>query len=254
MAQYLINDTTLTALGDKVREKTGETSQLSLDNIINTEVDKVFDAGKKSEYDAFWDEYFKAIKSLGGFGAFIFSGAGWNDITFNPPYPIDFITDGYNMFYYASNISKEKLALVDYSKITSNFAGLFGYSQIKEVPELDTRGASQVSNLFIYALYLVSVENIILKDDGTQTLSGIFNYANALQEVRFTGVIGKNGINVQWSPLLSHESLMSIINALQDKSTDTSGTVWTVTLGATNIAKLTDAEQQIARDKGWVIE
>ncbi len=215
---------------------------------------KVYDAGKQAEYDRFWDEYLKPVKPKGassGFGAFLFSGRGWNDTTFNPPCPIDFITNGYNMFYYATNISKEKLALVDYSKITENYTGFFAYSLIKEVPELDTRGASTISTLFMASPFLTSVDNIILKDDGTQTLLNIFNSATALQEVRFTGVIGQNGINVQWSTKLTHESLMSIINALQDKSTDTSGTVWTVTLGAENIAKLTAEEKQIAQQKGW---
>ncbi|MBO5955586.1 MAG: hypothetical protein J6Q10_02165, partial [Clostridia bacterium] len=68
---------------------------------------------------------------------------------------------------------------------------------------------------------------------------------------RITGKIGKNGFSVSDSKKLSYDSLMSIINALKDYSTDTSGTTYTVTLGTTNLAKLTNEEKAIATQKGW---
>ena len=47
---------------------------------------------------------------------------------------------------------------------------------------------------------------------------------------------------------LTHDSLMVVINGLQTV-TETQ----TLTLGSTNLAKLTDAEKQIATDKGWTL-
>ena len=47
---------------------------------------------------------------------------------------------------------------------------------------------------------------------------------------------------------LTHDSLMNIINGLQ-----TVTTTQKLTLGSTNLAKLTDAEKQIATDKGWTL-
>lgn len=47
---------------------------------------------------------------------------------------------------------------------------------------------------------------------------------------------------------LTHDSLMVIINGLQ-----TVTTTQKLTLGATNLAKLTDAEKKIATDKGWTL-
>jgi hypothetical protein len=67
------------------------------------------------------------------------------------------------------------------------------------------------------------------------------------------GAIGQNGFDVHWSTKLTHDSLMSIINHLSDKSSDTSGTTWTITLGTENIAKLTDDEIAIAEAKGWEV-
>ena len=45
---------------------------------------------------------------------------------------------------------------------------------------------------------------------------------------------------------------MSIINALYDYSA--TATTKTITLGAENLAKLTDAEKKTAEDKGWSLE
>ena len=47
---------------------------------------------------------------------------------------------------------------------------------------------------------------------------------------------------------LTHDSIMVIINGLQIVTT-----TQTLTLGSTNLAKLTEAEKQIATDKGWTL-
>ena len=50
------------------------------------------------------------------------------------------------------------------------------------------------------------------------------------------------------STKLTHDSLMVVINGLQ-----TVTTAKTLTLGSTNLAKLTDAEKKVATDKGWTL-
>ena len=50
------------------------------------------------------------------------------------------------------------------------------------------------------------------------------------------------------SPKLTHDSLMVVINGLQ-----TVTSTQTLTLGSTNLAKLTEADKQIATDKGWTL-
>ena len=98
---------------------------------------------------------------------------------------------------------------------------------------------------------LVSIDNIAFND--TCVYNDTFNYCESLEEVRFGSKISNNGLNFQWSTKLTHDSLMSIIDALADKSADTSGTAWTVTIGSTNLAKLTEEEIDIARNKGWAV-
>lgn len=217
---------------------------------LKQDFDDVYEAGKKAENDAFWDCYLATPKKTGN-GYCLFAGVGWNENT-KIPYKIDFITNGYNMFMYSGNIPKTELAKIDFSKFTSYFP-VFNYSRIQHIPELDTRGVSALGALFAYVTSLISVDNIILRDDGSQTNLNLFNNNVNLEEVGFTGIMGQNGFNVQWSTKLTHESLMSIIKALKDYSADTSGTEWIVTIGSVNKAKLTTEELNIAYKKGWQV-
>jgi hypothetical protein len=116
------------------------------------------------------------------------------------------------------------------------------------------RNACQFSETFSSCTKLKKIDKIILNPNGTDTwYNTVFSGCSALEELTIEGVIGKNGFDVQYCKLLTHASLMSILYALQDKTTDTSGTTWVVTLGAANIAKLTDEEIGIANDKGWEV-
>jgi hypothetical protein len=81
------------------------------------------------------------------------------------------------------------------------------------------------------------------------SFSNTFSGCIALENLTMGGTIGQNGFNVSESTKLTHDSLMSIINCLEAK---TEGT-WAVTLGTTNLAKLTDAEKAIATQKGWTL-
>lgn len=58
----------------------------------------------------------------------------------------------------------------------------------------------------------------------------------------------KTSVGFSDSTKLTHDSLMVIINGLQTV-TETQ----TLTLGTDNLAKLSDAEKQIATDKGWTL-
>lgn len=94
---------------------------------------------------------------------------------------------------------------------------------------------------------------IILKADSSQAFTNNFTNCVALENLIIEGAIGQNGFNIQPCSKLTHDSLVSIINALQDKSTDTSRAEWKITIGATNLAKLTAEEIDIAKQKNWSV-
>ena len=78
-------------------------------------------------------------------------------------------------------------------------------------------------------------------------LSGCFTKCTALKTI--TGNPNfKISLSLSDSTELTHDSIMVVINGLQ-----TVTSTQTLTLGSTNLAKLTDAEKKIATDKGWTL-
>lgn len=98
-----------------------------------------------------------------------------------------------------------------------------------------------------------SLESLHLPDGfGQMHLNGFSNGSCFTHCSALTTITGgpRFGVTVSFSDChnLTHDSLMVIINGLQ-----TVTTTQKLTLGATNLAKLTDEEKQIATDKGWTL-
>ena len=223
-------------------------------------VDEVYAAGKKSQYDEFWD----SIQDYGNRTNYNFALCAdmWDEESFKPKYPI-IATNLLNTFaywgYYPAHAPTRRIDLRTACVLDTSQARLisncfFGNRIITAVGVIDTRattGSSDSTSIFREAVRLETIEKLILKSDGSQSLNAMFDSCSALINLTIEGTIGQNGLNLQWSTKLSHDSLMSTINALKDYSADTSGTSWVVTLGSENLAKLTAEEILIAEQKGW---
>lgn len=97
--------------------------------------------------------------------------------------------------------------------------------------------------------YCESLKKITILRCNEETIwNNTFGGCSELVELEIEGVIGQNGFNVSDCKKLNHDSLMSIVNA-----TATITTAQTLTLGSTNLAKLTDAEKAIATERGWTL-
>lgn len=219
---------------------------------LKQDFDDVYEAGKKAEYDAFWDS-FKNIWQM----QHLFAGSAWNDTTFKPKY--DLIVGAYNcsgmfMINQVSNIKSRLLECgvkLDLSQCV-NFLSGFAHAKTTELPEIDLSNCDNVTGSFSNMLKLINIDKVTFKN-GVTFISTFLGTPN-LEEIRIGDTIGGNGFNVQWSTKLTHDSLMSIIDALADKTGDTSGTEWVVTVGSENKAKLTDDELDIAQNKGWQVK
>lgn len=250
MADYVVKGESLTAVADAIREKTGETDALGLGEMPG-KVGEVYEAGKKSEYDAFWDAFQQNGERTNYNRAFAY---GWSDATFRPKYDIaPSVAD--SLFYYnkVTDIKKcldEAGITIDFSGISGTInSGLFGYSETKTLPVLDFSNATDLNYTFSNTPKLESIEMLIVNEN--TMFSGTFTPTQGinLKEIRFGGVIGQK-LSVRYCPL-SAESLRDIIGHLKDYAG--SGTTYTCTLGAGNLAKLTDGEKQIATQKGWTL-
>ena len=206
--------------------------------------------GGGSTMDDFWDAFFETLAYNGAGGArnfqLAFAGAGWNDETFKPNRVIKPLS-AYRMFTWAL-VTDISTANIDFSECT-NFLQMLEYARTTNAGVIDTRSATSLAYMFSQASRLVSVEKIILKDDGSQQLDAMFSGCGNLKEVRFEGVIGKS-IATSHSPSLSSESVQSIIDHLKDL---TGATAQTLTLHATVGAKLTQAQKDAVSAKNWTL-
>ena len=224
-----------------------------------TDLDDVYEAGKKAEYDKMWD----VLQPEGiTYYSNKFTGSDFNFDNFYPKRDICPVGNASQIFYaweYGNCKGDFKARLeecgvvLDTSQAT-NLAGAFNYSHMDNLPIIDCTGLTVDCNSVFANSWgdMKTIEKIILKD--TVKCISWFNNATGLEKVIFDGTIGQNSFNVQWSKKLTHDSLMSILVTLKDYSADTSGTEWVVTVGSENKAKLTDDELDIAQNKGWQVK
>lgn len=154
------------------------------------------------------------------------------------------ITDASYLFYRGARTDylKEFLELCD--KVT-NMQYMFAY-------------CNKLTNLNLNSFNMSKVDNII----------NIFYSSSQLTNLQFGSNLGKGytqkstnyssyKLDLSSCKLLTHESLMNVINNLYDLNLTydvaNGGTLYTqsLVLGSTNLAKLTEEEIAIATNKGW---
>lgn len=217
-----ILDGALTATANAIREKTGKTDKIVWDKTkgFSATVGEAYEAGKKAEYEARWANILQSAYSMQN----LFSGAGWNDSTFDPPYGTTITVDNYTdkkvySLFYMSNIKdlkgicERRNVKIDLSK-AERIRQLITDSQITTFPTIDTRGISDF-NTFLFNATKLHTTELILRDDGSQKFSSGESFANcvSLVSLKIHGTIGQDGFNVSSSTNLNKESHISIVNA-----------------------------------------
>lgn len=231
-----------------LREKTGGTDLIKSGE-MSEKINEVYEKGKSDErqtkYDEFWDEYQHNGERLKY--EFAFAGDGWSDENFRPKY--DIVCSQIQQTFSVNGITDligilDKCGVkLDTSRLTSVSYIMQGNLSTINFPSIDLTALQGNPNYLFYGnSSLKVIEKVLLKSDGSQAFTNFSFGANeALEEIRFEGVIGQNGLNLQWSTLLSHDSIVSIINAL---STTTSGL--SVTLSKTAVNNAFETETGVA--------
>lgn len=219
----------LVAIKDKIVECGVEVAEGTHTRDYATKVKAVYDAGKKSEYDAFWD----AIQQNGNRTDYDSGFRNWQIEKIEPKYPIRTASIAY-MFYLCKNLTE----LPQFESVFSGgeFAGAFAAfnsCELLEEVNIDIIPRESASNTFINSTFngckkLRTIQKVVSL--ASFNWSTTFNNCISLEEVTIEGVIGQNGLNLQWSPKLSKASITNIINCL-----DTTTTGLTVTLSQTAV-------------------
>lgn len=160
-------ETFFTSIANKMRELLGVTDKIKPKNFVN-KLTEIFNAGKKSEYDAFWDNYQDNGNRI-EYGR-AFSGAGWNNTTFKPKY--DIIVDG--------DATGSEIFLFDRSKINGSLKQILANQGVKL--RFQNLGAiGRMTRLFYNNLGLTELPTI---DFSTATIRE--NYPSDLNNLRYT--------------------------------------------------------------------
>lgn len=177
---------------------------------------EVYDAGKKAEYDRFWDDFQQNGNRTDYNSAF--RSAGWTADNFKPKYDIVpvgnsnsvFVTSGINADLV--EILEKQGVVLDFSKVTMLGSGFQG-SKFTHMGVIDCSSFTPTgtTSLFHNCTVLKRIDKIIVNEN--ITLTNWFAGCSSLEEIRFEGVIGKN-LDLHWSTNLTVDSVEDIIEHL----------------------------------------
>ena len=143
-----------------------------------------------------------------------------------------------------------------------------------DISTFDTTNVTNMQEMFAYCYNLRALDLSHFATNAVTNFSNMFRGCHSLYDLDFSGLdttsvsststltmfdtcpnlvhlkVGKITVNFKINGCnnLSHDSLMNVINALEPTET-----TLTLTIGSTNIAKLTEEELAIATEKGWTI-
>ena len=147
---------------------------------------------------------------------------------------------------FQSCTSLKTVKLFDTSKATDMNNMFSDCDQLTSVPLFDTSKVTNMGRMFLGCRRLTSVP---LFD--TSNVSNISDMLDGCDDLTTLG--GFAGLKVDLalfrSPLLTHDSLLNVIN----EAADVTANPKTLTLGTNNLVKLTDEEKAIATSKGWTL-
>ena len=136
------------------------------------------------------------------------------------------------------------IPLIDTSEVVDMSYMFGGCGSLTTVPLLVTTRTTNMEGMFTRCRSLTSIPALDVSN--TTKLDHIFRYCSALEEIHMTGM--KVSFDISASTKFTQAALVEILNNLA-----TVTTAQTLTMGATNLAKLTDADKKIATDKGWTL-
>ncbi len=168
------------------------------------------------------------------------------------------------MFYQCINLKFVPLFNTENVKNLQNM--FYSCSQLKEIPEFNTKNVTSCYGMFSRCSDLQKVP--LLNAEKITSINTMFYLCRELQNLGGFKDLGKAYISkvsnyssykldLYNSTLLTHNSLLNVINNLYDLniaySTIDDGTLYTQTLqlGQTNLDKLSAEEIAIATEKGW---
>ena len=176
----------------------------------------------------------------------------WNKVAF--PEGFDFVLSLKNKPYTMNALLSGATGLKTVTLIC-DAEGTTTYAQLVRdttIDTLDLRNFKPTPSDLSYFVYqaknLVSILGALDLSNCTKAPSAFAIPNSMLENIEFKPLTIPIPLDFSYCKNLTHDSLMSIINGLAVVET-----TQTLTLGTTNLAKLTDEEKAIATEKGWTL-
>lgn len=161
------------------------------------------------------------------------------------------IKGGATTFTNCYNITKMNIISMEKNeRVSMNSMFLSAYN-LEAVRGLNTSNVTSFRDCFRGCGKLYYIDNLDFSN--ATDINFIFADCINLRVIEIVSNIKISGISLSPCAKLNHDTLLRFLNALHDYSDDTSGTVHTITFGATNLAKLTAEEIAVGTNKGWTI-
>ena len=132
----------------------------------------------------------------------------------------------------------------DTSNVTNMSYMFDSCNSLTTIPLLDTSNVTNMSYMFDYCSSLTTIPQ--LDTSNVINMTYMFKNCSSLTTIHMTGM--KVSFDISASTKFTRETLVEILNNLATVSSTR-----TLTMGSTNLAKLTDEDKKIATDKGWTL-
>ena len=155
--------------------------------------EQIVPTGGGIDYDLLWDTFQDNGNRKSYQNAFSGQTLSWTDELYNPKYPI-----------YCDGSS------------TSTANQTFFNSELTDIKVPVTIEGTRFDNTFAYCAYLKRIPSLTLNN--LLRIQNPFQNCKSLEVLNLYGTV-EHDLNLSYSPKLTHDSLMSVINALKDFST-----------------------------------
>ena len=158
------------------------------------------------------------------------------------------LTDGSNMFSGCSSLTSftgDLSNLINGSNMFSGCTKLTSFTGDLSSLEYCEDMFMDCTNLLIFSSDLSSIGSAVYYQNNL-----MFRGCTGLTNVTLNGTLNCNRLSFSSSSKLTVDSLMNIINALVDRTGQNNYTIY---LGSTNLAKLTDEQKAVATNKNWIL-
>ena len=152
------------------------------------------------------------------------------------------VTNMNSMFVYCQKL--KTVPLFDTSKVTNIDSMFTGCSSLETVPLFDTSKVTSAQAVFAECGMLTTIP--ALNVSNVNVFQNIFSKCTSLKSILMYGM--KVTFDISASTQFEREDLITILDNLA-----TVTNTQTLTMGSTNLAKLTDADKAIATNKGWTL-